>query len=104
MLPYLAQGANSSIEDGGVLGRLLRSVESKLQLPQVIKLYEQLRKARSEAIVRETLHQRNAFHMPDGLQQRERDEIFASQLGKEVNMQIPESMDLRRSPTGAVWL
>ena len=42
MLPYLAQGANSSIENGGVLGRLL---ESKLQLPQAIKLYEQLRKS-----------------------------------------------------------
>ena len=45
MLPYLAQGANSSIENGGVLGRLLGSVESKLQLPQAIKLYEQLQKA-----------------------------------------------------------
>jgi salicylate hydroxylase len=89
MLPYLAQGANSSIEDGGVLGRLLGSVESKLQLPQAIKLYEQLRKARSEAIVRETFHQRNAFHMPDGPQQRERDEIFASQLGKEVTCKFP---------------
>lgn len=89
MLPYLAQGANSSIEDGGVLGRLLGRVESKLQLPQAIKLYEQLRKARSEAIVRETFHQRNAFHMPDGPQQRERDEIFASQLGKEVTCKFP---------------
>jgi salicylate hydroxylase len=89
MLPYLAQGANSSIEDGGVLGRLLGSIESKLQLPQAIKLYEQLRKARSEAIVRETFHQRNAFHMPDGPQQKERDEIFASQLGKEVTCKFP---------------
>jgi salicylate hydroxylase len=34
MLPYLAQGANSSIEDGGVLGRLLQSMDSKDQLPQ----------------------------------------------------------------------
>ena len=70
MLSYLAQGANSSIEDGGVLGRLLGSVESKLQLPQAIKLYEQLRKAWSEAIVRETFHHRNAFHMLDGPQQK----------------------------------
>jgi salicylate hydroxylase len=57
MLPYLAQGANSSIEDGGVLGRLLASVHSKEQLAPAIKLYEQLRKSRSEAIVRETFHQ-----------------------------------------------
>lgn len=57
MLPYLAQGANSSIEDGGVLGRLLGGVKSKDQLQPAIKLYEKMRKPRSEAIVRETFHQ-----------------------------------------------
>jgi salicylate hydroxylase len=107
MLPYLAQGANSSIEDGGVLGRLLGSVSSKDQLKPAIKLYEQLRKSRSEAIVRETFYQvsadarrsllsesdtltqRDAFHMPDGPRQQERDEVFASQLGKEVVGKFP---------------
>lgn len=57
MLPYLAQGANSSMEDGAVLGRLLGAVKSPDQLPRAVKLYEQLRKARSEAIVRETFRQ-----------------------------------------------
>ena len=57
MLPYLAQGANSSLEDGAVLGRLLTRVRSKDQLPHAIQAYEQLRKSRSEAIVRETFHQ-----------------------------------------------
>jgi salicylate hydroxylase len=89
MLPYLAQGANSSLEDGGVLGRLLERLESKEQLPQRIKLYERLRKTRSEAIVRETFHQRDAFHMPDGPEQEERDKIFASQLGKEITCKFP---------------
>ena len=89
MLPYLAQGANSSIEDGAVLGRLLKSVESKEQLPQAIKLCERLRKTRSEAIVRETFLQRKAFHMHDGPEQEERDRIFASQLGKQVSCKFP---------------
>jgi hypothetical protein len=84
MLPYLAQGANSSIEDGGVLGRLLECMDSKDHLRHRIKLYEQLRKIRSEAIVRETFHQRDAFHMPDGPEQEERDKLFASQLGKRL--------------------
>jgi salicylate hydroxylase len=57
MLPYLAQGANSSIEDGAVLGRLLGGIRSVSQLSHAVKLYERLRKARSEAIVRETFHQ-----------------------------------------------
>lgn len=57
MLPYLAQGANSSLEDGAVLGGLLGHLKSKSQLPQVLRLYESLRKSRGEAIVRETFKQ-----------------------------------------------
>jgi salicylate hydroxylase len=57
MLPYLAQGANSAIEDGAVLGSLLGHINSKEQLPKALKMYEKLRKARGEAIVRETFKQ-----------------------------------------------
>jgi 2-polyprenyl-6-methoxyphenol hydroxylase-like FAD-dependent oxidoreductase len=57
MLPYLAQGANSAIEDGAVLGLLLGAVESSSHLPKALKLYEELRKSRGEAIVRETFKQ-----------------------------------------------
>jgi 2-polyprenyl-6-methoxyphenol hydroxylase-like FAD-dependent oxidoreductase len=57
MLPYLAQGANSALEDGAVLGLLLGHVESKAQLPQALILYEKLRKARGDAIARETFKQ-----------------------------------------------
>lgn len=46
LLPYLAHGANSSIEDG--------AVKSKGQLRQATKLYEKLPKSRGEAVVRET--------------------------------------------------
>lgn len=57
MLPYLAQGANSSLEDGAVLGNLLTAVKTKDQLPEALGLYESLRKKRGEAIVRETFAQ-----------------------------------------------
>lgn len=57
MLPYLAQGANSSLEDSAVLGHLLGSMSSKTQLPQILRLYESLRKSRGEAIVKETFKQ-----------------------------------------------
>jgi salicylate hydroxylase len=101
MLPYLAQGmyelqvfgcvrcadhtlgANSSIEDGAVLGELLGAITSKAQLPQALRLYESLRKARGEAIVRETFKQRHDFHLPDGEEQEARDTIFRSQLEKQ---------------------
>ncbi|KAK8112023.1 FAD binding domain-containing protein, partial [Apiospora kogelbergensis] len=89
MLPYLAQGANSAIEDGAVLGLLLGFMKSKAQLPKALKLYEKLRKARGDAIVKETFKQRTDFHMPDGPEQEKRDELFLSQLGKEVEVPFP---------------
>lgn len=57
MLPYLAQGANSALEDGAVLGGLLGHIKTKGQLPQALRLYEKLRKARGDAIARETFKQ-----------------------------------------------
>ncbi|KAB8075972.1 hypothetical protein BDV29DRAFT_200550 [Aspergillus leporis] len=89
MLPYLAQGANSSLEDGAVLGGLLGYMKSKSQLPDILRLYESLRKSRGEAIVRETFKQRNDFHMYNGPEQEKRDEIFLSQLGKEIKGAFP---------------
>lgn len=57
MLPYLAQGANSALEDGAVLGRLLGHVTAKSQLCSAITLYEKLRQTRSKAIIQETFQQ-----------------------------------------------
>ncbi|KAM0237866.1 hypothetical protein ACHAP5_008874 [Fusarium lateritium] len=82
MLPYLAQGANSAIEDGAVLGLLLGATESRQDLSKALKLYEKLRKSRGEAIVKETFKQRESFHMLDGPEQEARDQVFLSQLGK----------------------
>src|SRR6478609_10805376 len=62
MLPYLAQGANSAVEDGAVLGLLLGHVKSKHQLPKALSMYERLRKSRGEAIVRETFKQVRTYH------------------------------------------
>lgn len=61
MLPYLAQGANSSMEDGAVLGSLLRHLKRKSDLPGVLRLYQSLRKSRGEAIARETFKQVSHF-------------------------------------------
>lgn len=86
MLPYLAQGANSSLEDGAVLGYLLGKVGQKGKGPQLEKaaaMYEKLRKQRGEDIAKETFKQREDFHMPDGEKQKARDEVFARARGKE---------------------
>ena len=89
MLPYLAQGANSSLEDGAVLGGVLGHVTTKDQVEDAVDLYERLRKTRGEPIVKQTFEQRNSFHMPDGLEQEKRDALFRSQLGGEVKVAFP---------------
>jgi salicylate hydroxylase len=91
MLPYLAQGANSSIEDGAVLGLLLapKYFTSKSQLPETLQLFQHLRKSRGEGIVRETFKQRKDFHMRDGPEQEERDLLMLSMLGGELKGPFP---------------
>ncbi|KAI9777405.1 MAG: hypothetical protein M1839_008918 [Geoglossum umbratile] len=81
MLPYLAQGANSSLEDGAVLGFLLGKASSKAQVKDALGMYERVRKARGEEIGRETFKQRDSLHLPDGPAQEARDVILLSQLG-----------------------
>ncbi|KAJ9623980.1 hypothetical protein H2203_005427 [Taxawa tesnikishii (nom. ined.)] len=89
MLPCLGQEANSSLEDGVVLGTLLGKLTSKAQLPHALHLYERLRKTRGQAVLKETLNQRYDFHLPDGIEQEARDATFLRQLGKEVTAPFP---------------
>lgn len=57
MLPYLAQGANSALEDGAVLGLLLQGVKTQPQLAEALERFEKLRKDRGERIAREAFEQ-----------------------------------------------
>ena len=72
-----------------MLGYILAALQSKNELPSALKLYERLRKARGEAIVRETFLQRRDIHMVDGPEQQKRDELMFSKLGKEIDCEFP---------------
>ncbi|KAL2196364.1 hypothetical protein P885DRAFT_69429 [Corynascus similis CBS 632.67] len=92
MLPYLAQGANSSLEDGAVFGSLLGRVkksEMARQLPCVSSLYQKLRKERGRRIQLETFRQRDDSHLEDGEAQEKRDALMLSMLGKEIKAPFP---------------
>lgn len=65
MLPYIGQGANSAIEDGAVLGRLLGHIQRKEHIGKVLEMYEELRKPRGDAIVKEALGQVSNSHDPE---------------------------------------
>lgn len=57
MLPYMAQGAGSAIEDGAALGIILSKVDRREQLPQALKTYENLRIPRSSALQKWSMKQ-----------------------------------------------
>jgi salicylate hydroxylase len=78
-LPYLAQGAAISVEDGAVLGGLLGKIRSKNDIPRVLALYEHLRRPRTSTVVFASTEQRRIFHMHDGPEQEERDRIMLTQ-------------------------
>ncbi|KAI1098115.1 FAD binding domain protein [Jackrogersella minutella] len=101
MLPYLAQGANSSLEDGAVLGRLLKYVTSPEKLIPALETYQQLRKSRGEAIAKEALGQRDSFHLPDGPEQERRDALLLANLGKEPPPHFPSRWSC---PSVQPWL
>lgn len=61
MLPYMAQGANSALEDAAVLGTLIAKAHDKSDLPAPLQLYQHLRKPRSLAMVKGSLRQVIAY-------------------------------------------
>lgn len=81
-----------AVEDGAVLGVLLGSLQAASEksgyaanpslIANVLKLYESIRKRRSQDNVDGALHNGYYYHLPDGEEQEKRDrelEILASQ-------------------------
>ncbi|KAI0475576.1 FAD binding domain-containing protein [Xylariaceae sp. FL0804] len=80
MLPYLAQGANSAMEDGAVLGRLLGTIRDAAEVPRVLGEYQAQRRERVYEIAHQSSRQREDLHLPDGPEQQARDKIFTEGL------------------------
>jgi salicylate hydroxylase len=75
MLPFMAQGAAQALEDGATLTACLT------QIPDVaaaLGLYETLRLPRASRIQELSTMNKRRFHLPDGAEQEERDELMAS--------------------------
>lgn len=68
-----------AVEDGAVLGKLLglaarsETTTVHLNIADVLKLYETLRKTRTTANVKGAVNNRKMYHLPDGEEQRLRD-------------------------------
>ncbi|KAF4995696.1 hypothetical protein FDECE_12725 [Fusarium decemcellulare] len=99
MLPYMAQGAGSAIEDGAALGILLSKVKSREQLPDALRKYQDLRAPRSTALQKWSMKQRHTNHLPDGPEQKERDQLAESQLYEQLPG-YPFYWHVPQNPTG----
>ena len=67
MLPYVAQGASSSVEDAAVLAECLDFVQPGVRnLRSVLEVYERIRKPRALKIKNQARSNQVFFHMPDG--------------------------------------
>ncbi|KAL0067219.1 hypothetical protein AAF712_005789 [Marasmius tenuissimus] len=73
MLPYRAQGAAMAIEDGAVLGNLFSRLQSRSQIPMLVKAYEEIRYRRATDMQTGSMDNRRLFHMSDGPEQQARD-------------------------------
>lgn len=76
MLPMAAQGAAQAIEDGAALAALLEAIPD--DVPGALARYETVRKPRATRLQELSAVNRKRFHLPDGPEQRERDELMVT--------------------------
>jgi salicylate hydroxylase len=75
MLPFMAQGAAQALEDGATLAACLAHIPD---VAAALRLYETLRLPRASRIQELSSMNKRRFHLPDGPEQEERDELMAS--------------------------
>jgi salicylate hydroxylase len=74
MLPFLAQGAAQAIEDAATLARCLS--DTPADIPAALARYEAARRPHTAKIQRMSWDNNTFYHLPDGPQQRARDEAL----------------------------
>ncbi len=73
MVPFLAQGASMSIEDGACLAECLERATGPGDVPRYLKAFEQMRKPRCERIQLGSRTNGDMWHLQDGREQELRD-------------------------------
>ncbi|KAI9649951.1 hypothetical protein NHQ30_002536 [Ciborinia camelliae] len=81
----MAQGANSSLEDGATIGALLSRVKRKSQISPAMEMYDTIRRPRVDQLVKETFEQGKEHHLPDGIEQVKRDELLSKSFETAAN-------------------
>jgi 2-polyprenyl-6-methoxyphenol hydroxylase-like FAD-dependent oxidoreductase len=77
MLPFMAQGAAQSIEDGATLAACLLQ-DGAADVASALRRYEALRRPRATRLQEMSRANKTRFHLPDGLAQEARDAELAT--------------------------
>ena len=77
MLPFMAQGAAQSIEDGATLATCLLE-DGAADIASALRRYEALRRPRATRLQEMSRANKTRFHLPDGLAQEARDAELAT--------------------------
>ena len=77
MLPFLAQGAAQATEDAAALADCLEAAD-EYSVEEALQRYEELRRPRANRILIGSRGREIRNHLPDGLEQRRRDEELAA--------------------------
>ncbi|KAL8714651.1 MAG: hypothetical protein Q9220_001600 [cf. Caloplaca sp. 1 TL-2023] len=73
MLPWIGQGAASVFEDAACLEVFFNKIQHRSQVPDILSIYERLRKPRTSMLRHRTRMMRDVYEFPDGALQVERD-------------------------------
>ncbi|KAJ4000374.1 FAD/NAD-P-binding domain-containing protein [Lentinula boryana] len=85
MLPYRAQGSAMAIEDAAVLGNLFSRISDITQITPLLDAYESLRHSRVTATQEASARNRTVYHLPDGLEQIQRDAAMKIAMEEEIS-------------------
>jgi salicylate hydroxylase len=86
MVPYMAQGAAQSIEDGAALAECLERAGGDLAaVPAALGAFEQIRKPRCDVVQAASRSNGDIWHMPDGPAQERRDREMLGVMRGELN-------------------
>ncbi|MGF1663186.1 MAG: FAD-dependent monooxygenase [Kineosporiaceae bacterium] len=104
MLPYLAQGGSQAIEDAVTLAELLagRAGTKPSDVPGLLRRYQDLRRPRTSALQQAAIAVRRSNHLPDGPDQRERDDPARSATGRPSAVPDVYGHDARAVAVGAL--
>ena len=66
-----------AVEDAGVLSELFADLTNVSQIPEILKIYESLRKPRTTRVIQDSLESGKMYKLPNGEEQLDRDRKLA---------------------------